>query len=307
MSSPGVFSPTESERIALAEFRRSVESEVALHGIPGYFQPKDSICNSHWRDILARHRSKTQLRPTPDPRADPEYTAPSLRVDWWEDRRLILFLRAKGGDVKQATRFFLNALSWRRSFGLDDLMEQSSCPFMDLRDTIVPETTHHWTKDGARLYFAHYGNIRVDRLTNELMPDIALILEAHRMESQARETPYGEKLCAVFDAAGVTFYHRHLVPWLQLNELIDNTFFPEFYAQRLQHVYVINCPSFFPILINLLKPFLSARIREKFIFLGHNFQQTLRDCIGVEFLPKEYGGSCQQCMGVRCTRSGDEE
>lgn len=64
-------------------------------------------------------------------------------------------------------------------------------------------------------------------------------------------------------------------------------------------MYIINSPSFFPVIFSLAKVFLSAETQRKIKILGKNYAPTLVGDLGAEALPVEYGGSCV-CPGGCC-------
>ena len=64
-------------------------------------------------------------------------------------------------------------------------------------------------------------------------------------------------------------------------------------------LYIINAPSFFPVIFSLAKAFLSAETQKKIKILNHKYASTLVEDLGAECLPAEYGGSCA-CEGGCC-------
>lgn len=58
-------------------------------------------------------------------------------------------------------------------------------------------------------------------------------------------------------------------------------------------LYMINCPSWFPSIFALAKPFLAPATQAKIRILGTKFQDVLINDLGREGLPVEYGGLCQ--------------
>lgn len=71
--------------------------------------------------------------------------------------------------------------------------------------------------------------------------------------------------------------------------VIDEAAYPE----RLETLYMINAPFTFSILWALIKPWIDPVTVQKFQIIGSNFQDILKDKISEEYIPVEYGGTCE--------------
>ena len=71
--------------------------------------------------------------------------------------------------------------------------------------------------------------------------------------------------------------------------VIDEAAYPE----RLETLYMINAPFTFSILWALIKPWIDPVTVQKFQIIGSNYQDILKDKISEEYIPVEYGGTCE--------------
>lgn len=63
------------------------------------------------------------------------------------------------------------------------------------------------------------------------------------------------------------------------------------YPETLHKCYVVNSPKIFPIIYEIVKPFLSKRTSGKIKILGSNYKEILVDELGPDCLPETYGGN----------------
>ena len=286
--------------------RADILATIARDGV--HFSPKarwpSKTKGLHWRDVYAQHRHSTRIIPTPDPRSDPSYTPPSLSPSSWPDWHLHRFLVARRFDVHLAREMFIDHLAWRSSFGVDDLSAQPQCPWADLRAALVPERIHHTDREGRPVYVACYGPIDVDRFLAEVSVDMMYVMEAHRLDRNAVLTQQQSEqhhrritqISVVLDAGGCSLHHRHLMKWVEANDLVGQPNYPEFLYQLL----FLNTPSFMPTLWSVVKRMLDERIRAKMSFLSSNYHAELEQRIGRDHLPREWGGTCTRCVGDHC-------
>jgi hypothetical protein len=119
---------------------------------------------------------------------------------------------------------------------------------------------------------------------------------AKRLEIGSRMT--GKRvttLVNIIDIAKVGLGARKMLKIFATTSYIDQNFYPE----ELGCMYLINAPSFFPVLYSICKGFLSAKTQEKIRILGSNYKPVLVEELGAECLPEEYGGTCK-CEGGCC-------
>ena len=291
---------TPAVKAQLDALRASIVSAIATDGVHYSPDARWPARHLHWRDVYQQHRHSTSVSVTPDPRLSPSYHPPCL-APTWPDYHLHRFLVARQFHLKDARVMFLNMLAWRVSFGVDDLASQPQCPWSDLRASLIPERMHHQDKDGRPLYIACYGPIDTDRVLALMTTEMMYVLETYRLEQHAKleEAASAQharrisQIAVILDAKGCTLHHRHLMKWVDANNHVGQPHYPEFLSQ----LFIVNIPSFFPVLWNVVKHVLDERVRQKVHLLGHHFQPELNDRLGAAHVPREWGGQCTQCNG----------
>ena len=297
-----IVEPTYTPQVQeqLKQLRHDIIEHINREGVKYTTDFSSPLQHHHWRDIYQRNKHRTTITPTPDPRADPAYKPPSLSSTW-PDWQLHRFLKARKFNVNDAKKQFMNWLTWRVEFGVDDLRAQPVCPWQDVRDELIPERVHFTDKLGRPLYVAVYAPIDPERVITELSTEMMWVLEVYRLEQfdaleQRLSAQSGHRvtnIAVLLDAADCTMAHRGLMAWVQTNSDVGQPFFPEF----LGTLTIINIPSFFPILWRIVSQWFDQQIRDKISILGSNYQHELSERIGLAGLCKEYGGQCTRCGG----------
>eukprot|EP01031_Cornospumella_fuschlensis_P027297 gene27297-32969_t len=82
--------------------------------------------------------------------------------------------------------------------------------------------------------------------------------------------------------------------WAALKNLhrvitLDQDFFPE----TLGLILVINAPYYFTVIWAVVKPWLDPMVLEKVNIVGSNYQDVLKTHIDEQYIPVEFGGSCE--------------
>ena len=75
-------------------------------------------------------------------------------------------------------------------------------------------------------------------------------------------------------------------------------------TSRLGKVAVINAPSTYAIIWNVMKPWLSKEIASKVDILGSDYKDVLLELIDAENLPTSLGGTCTCAGAGGCQFSG---
>ena len=297
-----IVEPVYSQEVQeqLKQLRHDILAHIEREGVRFTADFSSPLQHHHWRDIYQLNKHRTTVVPTPDPRADPAYRPPSLQPTW-PDWQLHRFLRGRKYNVQDAKKMFINWLAWRVEFGVDDLRAQPVCPWQDLRDELIPERVHSTDKAGRPLYVAVYAPIDPERVMTELSTEMMWVLEVYRLEQfdaleQRLSAETGRRITQIavlLDAADCPLSHRALMPWVRTNSDVGQPFFPEFLGQLV----LINIPSFFPMLWRIVSAWFDQQVRDKISLLGSDYQQEVRERIGVAGLCREYGGECDRCGG----------
>jgi len=72
---------------------------------------------------------------------------------------------------------------------------------------------------------------------------------------------------------------------------------PSYLRHSMGQLVIINAPSSFTVIWNVIKPWLSKETIEKVSILGNDYQPVLLDLIDPDSLPESLGGMCT-CEGL---------
>lgn len=68
----------------------------------------------------------------------------------------------------------------------------------------------------------------------------------------------------------------------------------KYYPEILDRTFVIGAPAFFPLVLEVVKNwFQPAMVAKIFVLRSSEVRERLRECIGLEDLPVEYGGNLE--------------
>ena len=294
------FSPQQQQQ--LQEMRAAIRDRFSKHGIAytaGYKPP----ITQHWRDLYHQYRHLTAVIATPDPRLS-STSLPVVTDSDWPDYHLHRFLKARSYSVSKAVDFFVNNLAFRVSFGIDDLLAQPVCPFMDLHSCLMPERLHHTDADGRPVWLNWLGAVRTEELGHQhpaalsFITEIWLMEEGLRAQKSSSET-LGRRVSlftVVLQGDGLSLAHRRLISLMEPVLWVDDNIFPE----CMQQLVIINAPPVFKVLWAIVSPMIDAQTRSKFCILGANYQDELRRRVGRQQLPRELGGDCSLCGDGPC-------
>ncbi|CAF0961639.1 unnamed protein product [Adineta ricciae] len=212
------------------------------------------------------------------------------------------FLRARKWNVEHTIKALEEMLQWRRDNQVDLVLEEEvTLQRATLLQKILPYMNHGYTKVDRPLYMEKSGIICVDKIlseftTEQLLRHHVYWLELNCQRARERSRQIGkhiESFTIVSDLHGCNMEIRKIFPPFKQSLYIDNNYYPE----RLGQMIFINPPTVFPILWNLVKPWLDPVTKSKIVVIkkGPEATNTLLQYIDVEHLPVEYGGNCQSC------------
>jgi len=108
------------------------------------------------------------------------------------------------------------------------------------------------------------------------------------MKLSAEQCGHGVfQLTTILDLEGLSLSIAKNLGTFKTVSIIDQNYYPEF----LGAMYIVNCPSYFPTLWALCKPFIDKETQSKIHVLGSNFKEVLQSDLGKENLPEKYGGT----------------
>ena len=303
---------TAKEQQLLAEMRQQLTARLANGKLEpaSDFKPPHHL---HWRDIYAHYRHLTAVEVTPDPRQSSTSSSDAAgvlpRPQDWPDYQLYRFLKAREFHVRRAVDMLMNALCYRRQFGVDDLLAQSACPFKDFQHMFLTERLHYTDSGGRPIILNYLVAGLIERLQHYYLPVLAYVAEVSDMEGGLRaqeqsSAQLGRRITTfsvILDTKGVTLAHRELLYFLNPVLWTDDHIFPE----NMHQLIVANAPAVVSILWQVVQVFIDKQTRAKFVFLPVNRDEDIKRLIGAKETPHEFGGGCDRCGGQCAPRLTD--
>ncbi|KAG8316109.1 hypothetical protein J6590_058077 [Homalodisca vitripennis] len=90
----------------------------------------------------------------------------------------------------------------------------------------------------------------------------------------------------LFDTSGLSASHLTELPWLFMRKFA--AFGQEALPLRIKGIFIVNCPTFFDIILNVFKPILKDKMKKR-IQIFHNYGDLYK-YIPQRILPADYGG-----------------
>ncbi|GLB33363.1 putative CRAL/TRIO, N-terminal domain containing protein [Lyophyllum shimeji] len=219
-----------------------------------------------------------------------------------DDAVLLRFLRARKFDVAKAKEMLIAAEEWRKSFGVDDIIQTFDFKEKEEVDKLYPQYYHKMDKDGRPIYIERLGQLDIkalyavttqERLLKRLVSEYERFL-AHRLPACSRTVGHPvETSCTILDLQNVSlsnFYH--VKNYVMQAASIGQDRYPECMGK----FFIINAPWAFSAVWAVIKPWLDEVTVSKVNILGSGYKETLLQQIPAENLPKEFGGTCN-CPG----------
>lgn len=219
------------------------------------------------------------------------------------DADLLRFLRARSFDVPKARAMYEAMLDWRKEIGADTIKETFRFPERKAAKEMYPHFHHKTDKIGRPVYVERYGQLHLEDLLKITTLDRLLLYHIKEWEilidwkfpacSKAAGRPISQSL-TILDLKGVTMKHlsKQVRSFMQKITRIDQDYYPEYLGRML----IVNAPTSFKAMWQLVKPWLDKQTQKKIEVHGSNFTGKLLELVDTENLPEFLGGSCR-CPG----------
>ncbi|KAF8727618.1 hypothetical protein AX14_007202 [Amanita brunnescens Koide BX004] len=242
------------------------------------------------------------------------HEADTLGVD---DETLLRFLRARKYDIKQAKKMMNDCQEWRRTVegaGIDKLYQEIDPFDYPERQAVFecwPMWFHKTDKKGRPLNVHYFGNMNLPKLYEVCTPEKHWQSVLVNAESLTREV-----LPAASRAAGghigtvfviVDLQGFGIQQFWQMKSLARRSFqiSQDYYPETMGQLAIVNAPSSFTMIWNVMKPWLSRETIEKVDILGSDYQSVLLKLVDAENLPSSLGGNCTCSHAGGCQFSGE--
>eukprot|EP00560_Eucampia_antarctica_P005045 CAMPEP_0197837206 /NCGR_PEP_ID=MMETSP1437-20131217/31448_1 /TAXON_ID=49252 ORGANISM="Eucampia antarctica, Strain CCMP1452" /NCGR_SAMPLE_ID=MMETSP1437 /ASSEMBLY_ACC=CAM_ASM_001096 /LENGTH=333 /DNA_ID=CAMNT_0043444057 /DNA_START=39 /DNA_END=1040 /DNA_ORIENTATION=- len=205
----------------------------------------------------------------------------------------IRFLRAEKGNFEKGKKRFEETLEWRKENKMDEILQAEWAHFDTVKEN-WPHYFHLRGKQNEPVYYEMPPKMKLKPMRaaglkmKDLLHHYALVTE---FMWQYIESSEEGKSIYVIDLQGMGF-------WDFAGEIIDfcrkaSKFTQQHYPERAGTIFVINVPTFFQVIYNVMKPMADPVTLEKIkVVSGKEAVQTaLREKILIENIPPQYGGT----------------
>lgn len=212
------------------------------------------------------------------------------------------FLRARKWNITNTIKSLNNMIEWRINNHADSILEDNYIiQRMNILKKIIPNNNHGYTKDNKPLYIEKSGQINVDQLLNQFTGEELIKCHIYWLEficrlARQRSQQLGihiENFALIYDLHQCKIDIRKIIHLFKESLYIDENYYPE----RLGQMFMVNPPTIFPVLWNLVKHLFDPITKSKIhvIKKGNDTSITLLQYIHQDHLPFIYGGNCQSC------------
>ncbi|XP_074057153.1 SEC14-like protein 4 [Macrotis lagotis] len=211
-----------------------------------------------------------------------------------DDYLLLRFLRARSFDLQKSEAMIRKFMVFRKQEDLDNILNWEPPEVLKLYDT---GGLCGYDREGCPVWLDATGfldpkGLLLSSSKSKVVKKRTQILAIILRECELQSEKLGKKIetfILILDLEHMGL--RHL--WKPATELYQEFFsilennFPE----TVKYLIVVKAPKLFPVVYNLLKPFISEETRKKILVLGANWKQDLQKFIDPDQLPVEYGGT----------------
>jgi len=213
-----------------------------------------------------------------------------------DDYYYLRFLRARDFDLAKSWTMFENHLKWYEAEKIGTILKNPPAKYRELYRKAVPHAHHGVDKQGRPVYYQKTGKAQVETLS-KFVPtydmlrvhlwDMEHLQNVLFKEASEREGKRVETVVNILDLTGWKLAHRGLIPGLAAITRVDEDNYPETLGASI----IINAPSVFPMIWNLVKGFLDPVVASKVEVLGSDYKAVLLEkYFDADQLPEEYGG-----------------
>ena len=202
------------------------------------------------------------------------------------------FLRAGKGDPVEGMRRYQQTLAWRREIGMDTILKTAH-PNFDLIKRHYPHYHHLRGRNNEPVYYEKPPKTNLKALRaggvglEKLLYHYAMITE---YGWQCVERDDLARSITILDLAGIrlTDFAGECIDYVRKASAFTGAHYPE----RAGHVFIINVPSWFKIIWNVVKPMLDEVTLKKISILRSKEEifRAMLEKIPIENIPPEYGG-----------------
>ncbi len=224
--------------------------------------------------------------PTPSTSSATKMKAPSASIPF-------RFIRATKGDVAAAKERWADTCKWRKEMGMNTILQEPH-PSINVIKQHYPHYFHLRGKKNECCYYEQPPKMNLAALRKEgiqlesLLRHYALCCEY--MWNEIEDSEEGKSIY-VIDLNGIGF--RDFA-----GEVVDfvtraSKFTGDHYPERSGSIFIINVPSWFSVIWNVVKPMVDDVTKQKITIMKYGQEaitKALMEKIDINNIPPEYGG-----------------
>jgi len=233
-------------------------------------------------------------RSIPRPNSPTEDATPASTSIVSKDTPPFRFIRATKGDIEAAKQRWADTLKWREELGMDTILNEPH-PNLALIKENYPHYFHCRGKKNECCYYEKPPkmNLKVLRAAgiqlDDLLRHYALCCEY--MWCKIDPSDDAKSIYVIdLDGMGLRDFAGEVVDFVKKASAFTGSHFPE----RSGSIFVINVPSWFSIIWNVVRTLVDEVTKEKITILKVGKKQiaeALQEKIPIENIPEEYGGT----------------
>lgn len=225
---------------------------------------------------------------------------PYLPPGMWER-----YLRATKYNEQEAQQRLIDTLNWRAQEGMDDILNNPH-PTFDVIKKYYPHAFHLYGYNGEPIYYECPAKINLNALKHEasltiehLLRHYALITEFMWKYLSPHENGPRSKGITVIDLEGMRLrdFAGDVLSFVKQAAKFTSLHYPE----RSGNIFIVNPPSFFRLIWNVVQPLIDPVTLEKIRVVKSSDRESIRNSlmerIPMENIPARYGGSSSIPLG----------
>eukprot|EP00557_Chaetoceros_sp_GSL56_P013498 CAMPEP_0176483156 /NCGR_PEP_ID=MMETSP0200_2-20121128/3771_1 /TAXON_ID=947934 /ORGANISM="Chaetoceros sp., Strain GSL56" /LENGTH=506 /DNA_ID=CAMNT_0017879545 /DNA_START=95 /DNA_END=1612 /DNA_ORIENTATION=- len=204
------------------------------------------------------------------------------------------FIRATKGDVAAAKQRWADTCAWRAENSMDTSLSEPHHHLKIIKEN-YPHYFHLRGKNGECCYYEQPPKMNLTELKKagitleKLIKHYAICCEY--MWTKIEPSEEGKSIYVIdLDGMGIRDFAGEVVDFVKRASSFTGAHYPE----RSGTIYVINVPSWFSVIWNVVKPMVDDVTKKKIKILRYGKEgitKALMEKIDIENIPPEYGGT----------------
>jgi len=248
--------------------------------------------------LVSQSRSVVQPLPTASPSPSPSIAKKNVSPLGASKKNApgsipFRFIRATKGDVAAAKIRWADTCTWREENSMDSCLSEPH-PNLKLIKMYYPHYFHLRGKNNECCYYEQPPKMNLPELKKNGITIEKLIkhyaIGCEYMWTKIEDSEEGKSIYVIdLDGIGFRDFAGEVVDFVKRASSFTGAHYPE----RSGTIFVINVPSWFSVIWNVVKPMVDDVTKQKIKILRHGKEaltQALMEKIDIENIPPEYGG-----------------